>query len=129
LILFFLAFAYDEFSQWADAGTMFYVADIWSWLDLSAILMFTAHLICRKYISCFAHTILMDQGIIGLVKHSEEIIDNSFDILSLTALILVPRFAPLICQLLFTNNSRLCSLLSLHPYFGKNVPSQPLSIH
>ncbi|RPA88044.1 hypothetical protein BJ508DRAFT_409955 [Ascobolus immersus RN42] len=92
LILFFLAFAYDEFSQWADAGTMFYVADIWSWLDLAAICMFTAHLICR---------------IIGLVKRSEEIIDNSFDILSLTALILVPR---------------LCSLLSLHPYFGVLIP-------
>lgn len=30
-------------------------------------------------------------GIIGLAKGSAEIIDNSFDILSLAALILVPR--------------------------------------
>jgi len=46
-------------------------------------------------------------GIVGLVNHSDRIIDTSFDILSLEALFLVPR---------------ICSLLSLHPYFGTLIP-------
>ena len=45
-------------------------------------------------------------GVIGLIKHSGEITETSFDILSLEALFLVPR---------------VCSLLSLHPYFGTLV--------
>jgi hypothetical protein len=32
------------------------------------------------------------KGIIGLVNHSDEIIGNAFDILSLEALFLVPRY-------------------------------------
>ena len=45
-------------------------------------------------------------GVVGLIKNSGEIIDLSFDILSLEALVLVPR---------------VCALLSLHPYFGTLV--------
>lgn len=45
-------------------------------------------------------------GIIGLARQDANIIDISFDILSLEALFLVPR---------------VCSLLSLHPYFGTLV--------
>lgn len=44
---------------------------------------------------------------IGLSKGSTMIIDTSFDILSMEALLLVPR---------------ICSLLSLHPYFGTLLP-------
>ena len=44
---------------------------------------------------------------IGLVKQDDELIDTAFDVLSLEALFLVPR---------------ICSLLSLHPYFGTLLP-------
>ena len=46
-------------------------------------------------------------GIIGLIKNDDPIIDTAFDILSLEALFMVPR---------------ICSLLSLHPYFGTLIP-------
>lgn len=49
---------------------------------------------------------MVHPGVIGLIKHSSEIVDISFDILSLEALFLVPR---------------VCALLSLHPYFGTLV--------
>ncbi|TKA59948.1 hypothetical protein B0A49_11357 [Cryomyces minteri] len=44
---------------------------------------------------------------IGLAQHNDHIIDTSFDILALEALFLIPR---------------LCSLLSLIPYFGTLIP-------
>ena len=53
-------------------------------------------------------------GIIGLSKDSDRIIDISFDILSLEALFLVPR---------------VCSLLSLLPYFGTLVCAKPIMSH
>ncbi|KAF8427499.1 hypothetical protein EV426DRAFT_699329 [Tirmania nivea] len=92
LFLFFVAFAVDEFTQWADAGTLFYASDIWSWLDMFVTLIGLAFLICR---------------IIGLVKDDDKIVDRSFDILSLEALVLIPRTF---------------SLLTLHPYFGVLIP-------
>jgi hypothetical protein len=49
------------------------------------------------------HTCL---GAIGLLKGSDYIIDVSFDILSMAALFLVPR---------------ICSVMSLNPYFGSLV--------
>lgn len=48
LLLSFVAFAANEFTQWADAGTLFYASDIWSWLDMSVILIGLVFLICRK---------------------------------------------------------------------------------
>lgn len=48
-----------------------------------------------------------------MIKHSEEIVDISFDILSLEALFLVPR---------------VCALLSLHPYFGTLVEALDLTV-
>ncbi|KAL8913869.1 MAG: hypothetical protein Q9171_001362 [Xanthocarpia ochracea] len=54
----------------------------------------------------FTYQIIDDTGIVGLAKQSAHIIEISFDILSLEALFLVPR---------------VCSLLSLHPYFGTLV--------
>lgn len=44
---------------------------------------------------------------IGLAKGDDKILDTAFDILSLEALFLVPR---------------ICSLLSIHPYFGTLIP-------
>ena len=49
-------------------------------------------------------------GVVGLSKDSDHIIDVSFDILSLEAIFLVPR---------------VCSLLSLVPYFGSLVSRRP----
>ncbi|RPB18560.1 hypothetical protein L211DRAFT_854004 [Terfezia boudieri ATCC MYA-4762] len=90
LLLFFVAFTVDEFTQWADAGTLIYASDIWSWLDMFVIVIGLAFLISR---------------IIGLVKDNDEVVDMSFDILSLEALVLIPRTF---------------SLLTLHPYFGRD---------
>lgn len=53
-------------------------------------------------------------GVIGLVRQDANIIDISFDILSLEALFLVPR---------------VCSLLSLHPYFGTLVTCLAIQAH
>ena len=53
-------------------------------------------------------------GIIGLSKDSDRIVDISFDILSLEALFLVPR---------------VCSLLSLVPFFGTLVCPKPVMSH
>lgn len=57
-------------------------------------MLFSAHLICResRFPTCSLNFHLYpDEGVVGLVKKSDEIIDNSFDILALTALVLVPR--------------------------------------
>ncbi|KAF8435563.1 hypothetical protein BGX38DRAFT_1216984 [Terfezia claveryi] len=59
------------------------------------ILIGLAFLICRKCL------------VIGLVKDNDEVVDMSFDILSLEALVLIPRTF---------------SLLTLHPYFGVLIP-------
>ena len=45
-------------------------------------------------------------GTVGLLRQSEYIVDVSFDILSMAALFLVPR---------------ICSVMSLNPYFGSLV--------
>lgn len=45
--------------------------------------------------------------IVGLSRHDEELIDQSFDILSLEALFMIPRVA---------------SILSLSPYWGTLIP-------
>lgn len=47
------------------------------------------------------------QGIVGLSKHDEDLIGLSFDILALLALFMVPR---------------VCSVLSLSPYWGTLIP-------
>jgi hypothetical protein len=92
LYIWFAAFAYDELSEFIDAGSIFYAVDIWNGADLIIIIIGLAFLVTRA---------------IGLVKDDAQIIDHSFDILSLEALFMVPR---------------ICSLLSLHPYFGTLIP-------
>lgn len=89
------AFAYDEFAEFRDAGISFYVADFWSLWDIGIIGIGLAYMISR---------------IIGLAKDSSAITDVSFDILSLEALFLLPR---------------VCSLLSLVPFFGTLVGCCP----
>ncbi|KAI4129485.1 MAG: hypothetical protein LQ338_002202 [Usnochroma carphineum] len=92
LYIWIAAFACDEFGEFKDAGTLFYAADFWSLWDVGIVGIGAVYLILR---------------IIGLARDSDHIIDVSFDILSLEALFLVPR---------------VCSLLSLNPYFGTLIP-------
>ncbi|KAI4172096.1 MAG: hypothetical protein LQ343_003843 [Gyalolechia ehrenbergii] len=137
------AFAYDEFGEFTDAGTLFYAADFWSLWDVGIVGIGVAYLILREsrrtgivtvpagpWLALLKNTpgrsesghlgrtrLRSDQanyadenpvtlGIIGLSRHSNHIINISFDILSLEALFLVPR---------------VCSLLSLNTYFGTLV--------
>ncbi|KAL1888105.1 hypothetical protein Sste5346_009792 [Sporothrix stenoceras] len=93
LFYFFLAaFAYDELSEWIDAGSLFYVYDFWNVFDLIMI--------------CIGFTFVILRAI-GLSQHSAYLIDLSFDILSLEALFMVPRIS---------------SILSLSPYWGTLIP-------
>jgi len=88
----FAAFAYDELSEFIDAGSIFYAADIWNGCDLIIILIGAVFFVTR---------------IVGRLKDSDSLVDTAFDILSLEALFMVPR---------------IFSLLSLHPYFGTLIP-------
>ncbi|TVY55879.1 Calcium channel, partial [Lachnellula suecica] len=92
LYIWFAAFTYDELSEFIDAGSIFYAVDLWNGCDIIIILIGAAFLISRA---------------IGLIKDDDQIIDTAFDILSLEALFMVPR---------------ICSILSLHPYFGTLIP-------
>jgi len=93
LYIWIAGFAYDEFGEIQDAGqTSFYTTDFWFLWDLGIVAVGTAFLVLR---------------IVGLNINSAEVIEMSFDILALEALLLVPR---------------ICSLLSLNPYFGTLIP-------
>ncbi|KAK2613721.1 hypothetical protein N8I77_000613 [Diaporthe amygdali] len=92
LYIWFLAFAYDELSEYVDAGSIFYATDIWNLFDIT--------MICIGFIFSVLR-------IVGLSKHDEELIGLSFDVLSLLALFMVPR---------------VCSVLSLSPYWGTLIP-------
>ncbi|TVY93623.1 Calcium channel [Lachnellula willkommii] len=92
LDVWFAAFTYDEVSEFIDAGSIFYAVDLWNGCDIVIILIGAAFIICR---------------VVGLVRDDKLIIDAAFDILSLEALFMVPR---------------ICSILSLHPYFGTLIP-------
>ncbi|KAI3154475.1 hypothetical protein CBS147325_1567 [Penicillium roqueforti] len=87
-----VAFAYDELSGIIDAGVIFYQMDFWSLWNVSIIGVGIAFVVTR---------------VIGLTKGDNDIIELSFDILSLEALFLVPR---------------ICSLVSLNSYFGSLIP-------
>ncbi|KAG6366412.1 hypothetical protein INS49_000589 [Diaporthe citri] len=92
LYVWFLAFAYDELSEYVDAGSIFYATDIWNLFDIIMILI------------GFIFSVLR---IVGLSKHDEKLIGSSFDVLALLALFMVPR---------------VCSVLSLSPYWGTLIP-------
>ncbi|KAK5117319.1 hypothetical protein LTR62_005936 [Meristemomyces frigidus] len=86
------SFTYNEIVEFWDAGSALYAVDFWSLWDIGIIVTGFTFLIVRA---------------IGLAQSDSKLIDTAFDILSLEALFLVPR---------------LCSLLSLHPYFGTLLP-------
>lgn len=92
LYIWFLAFAYDELSEYVDAGSIFYATDIWNLFDITMICIGLVFSVLR---------------IVGLSKHDEELIGLSFDVLALLALFMVPR---------------VCSVLSLSPYWGTLIP-------
>ncbi|OCK76614.1 hypothetical protein K432DRAFT_408020 [Lepidopterella palustris CBS 459.81] len=93
LYIWIAGFAYDEFGEIQDAGqTSFYITDFWFLWDLGIVAVGTGFFVLR---------------IVGLNMHSDNVIDMSFDILALEALLLIPR---------------ICSLLSLNPYFGTLIP-------
>ncbi|CAK4030375.1 Ca2+ Mg2+-permeable cation channel [Lecanosticta acicola] len=86
------SFSYNELVEYWDAGSIFYATDFWSLWDLGIIFVGIAFFTTRM---------------LGLVDHDGVATDVAFDILSIEALFLVPR---------------ICSLLSLHPYFGMLLP-------
>ncbi|TVY48864.1 Calcium channel [Lachnellula occidentalis] len=92
LYFWFAAFTYDEVSEFIDAGSIFYAVDVWNGCDIIIILIGAAFLICR---------------VVGLVRNDDQIIHTAFRILSLEALIIIPRT---------------CSILSVYPYFGTLIP-------
>lgn len=92
LMIWLASFAYDEFGQYLEAGTTFYAIDFWSAWDAGIVAIGVVFLVLR---------------VVGLAKHNYKIVDTAFDILSLEALLLVPR---------------ICSLLSLIPFFGVLIP-------
>jgi hypothetical protein len=92
LMIWLASFAYDEFGQYIEAGTTFYAIDFWSAWDAGIVVIGVVFLVLR---------------VVGLAKHDYKIVDTAFDILSLEALLLVPR---------------ICSLLSLIPFFGVLIP-------
>lgn len=48
LYIWFAAFAYDELSEFIDAGSIFYVVDIWNGCDLIIVLIGLAFVITSK---------------------------------------------------------------------------------
>ncbi|CCC11745.1 hypothetical protein SMACR_04727 [Sordaria macrospora] len=92
LYLWLAAFSYDELSEWIDAGSIFYAADIWNIFDMAIMAIGFTYMVLR---------------IIGLRTQNEELIDLAFDVLALEALFMVPR---------------VCSILSLSPYWGTLIP-------
>ncbi|KAI9842106.1 MAG: hypothetical protein M1837_007467 [Sclerophora amabilis] len=76
LYIWIAGFAYGEFSDIRDAGTLFYATDFWSLWDLGIVAIGVAYLITR---------------VVGLTRDSEHTKRVALDILSLEALFLVPR--------------------------------------
>ncbi|KAK4243636.1 hypothetical protein C7999DRAFT_36031 [Corynascus novoguineensis] len=92
LCLWLAAFAYDELSEWIDAGSVFYATDVWNIFDMAMIGIGATYFVLR---------------IVGLETHNSRLVDFSFDILALEALFMVPR---------------VFSILSLSPYWGTLIP-------
>lgn len=95
-----------------DAGSTFYATDFWSLWDLGIIFVGMAFFIARM---------------VGLSRHDPIATDVAFDILSIEALFLVPRSVNEPSPDKYVDHTadrshRICSLLSLHPYFGMLIP-------
>ncbi|KAI0404151.1 ion transporter [Xylaria palmicola] len=92
LYIWFAAFLYDEVSEYIDAGSIFYAADIWNLFDMAMIAIGFVYFILR----C-----------VGLYRKDYALVDIAFDVLALEALFMVPR---------------VFSILSLSPYWGTLIP-------
>lgn len=92
LYIWLAAFCYDELSEWIDAGSIFYAADIWNAFDIIMIGIGFAFATLR---------------IIGIVNDDPWVTDLAFNVFSLEALFMIPR---------------ICSFLSLSPYWGTLIP-------
>ncbi|KAK8029109.1 ion transporter [Apiospora marii] len=92
LYIWFAAFFYDEVSEYLDAGSIFYAADVWNVFDVIMIAIGICFAILR---------------FVGLYNDDPMLIAIAFDVLSLEALFMVPR---------------ICSILSLSPYWGTLIP-------
>ncbi|KAL2267248.1 hypothetical protein VTJ83DRAFT_4525 [Remersonia thermophila] len=92
LNLWLAAFAYDELSEWIDAGSVFYATDVWNVFDVFMIGIGFTYFILRA---------------VGLKSHNAHLVELSFDVLALEALFMVPR---------------VFSILSLSPYWGTLIP-------
>ncbi|KAG6000014.1 hypothetical protein E4U21_006044 [Claviceps maximensis] len=92
LFIWIAAFFYDELSEWIDAGSVFYATDIWNVFDMIMIMIGFVFAALR---------------ITGLVRHNNTFNETAFNVLSLEALFMMPR---------------ICSILSLSPYWGTLVP-------
>ncbi|KAI0482228.1 hypothetical protein GGR56DRAFT_684820 [Xylariaceae sp. FL0804] len=92
LYIWFAAFFYDEVSEYVDAGSVFYAADVWNLFDMIMIAIGIVYVVLRS---------------VGLYRGDYELVDIGFDVLSLEALFMVPR---------------VCSILSLSPYWGTLIP-------
>ncbi|KAL0930539.1 ion transporter [Colletotrichum truncatum] len=92
LYIWLAAFLYDELSEWADAGTIFYATDIWNLFDMIMIGIGITFAVLR---------------VIGIANNDRAITDLAFDVFALEALFMVPR---------------VFSLLSLSPYWGTLIP-------
>ncbi|KAI0834134.1 ion transporter [Hypoxylon sp. FL0890] len=92
LYVWFAGFFYDEISEYIDAGSVFYAADVWNLFDMIMIAIGIVFAVLR---------------FVGLYKEDYTLVDIAFDVLSLEALFMVPR---------------VCSILSLSPYWGTLIP-------
>ncbi|KAI1429916.1 ion transporter [Xylaria sp. FL1777] len=92
LYIWFAAFVYDEVSEYIDAGSIFYAADVWNVFDVAMIAIGIVYFVLR----C-----------VGLYRKDYQLVDIAFDVLALEALFMVPR---------------VFSLLSLSPYWGTLIP-------
>ncbi|KAH6632313.1 hypothetical protein F5144DRAFT_533722 [Chaetomium tenue] len=92
LCLWLAAFAYDELSEWIDAGSIFYAADVWNIFDMFMIGIGFTYFVMR---------------VVGLGTNNARLVDLAFDVLALEALFMVPR---------------VFSILSLSPYWGTLIP-------
>ena len=118
LYVWFAAFFYDEVSEWIDAGSIFYTADVWNLFDMVMICIGVAFAVMSKLLYQQAARRLAEMlrhrpsnlilvGIIGLYTHNDDLTNTAFDVLSLEALFMVPR---------------VFSILSLSPYWGTLIP-------
>ncbi|KAI0397779.1 hypothetical protein F5Y17DRAFT_454663 [Xylariaceae sp. FL0594] len=92
LYIWFAAFFYDEVSEYIDAGSVFYAADVWNLFDMVMIAIGIVYFVLR----C-----------VGLYYKDYHLVDIGFDVLALEALFMVPR---------------VFSILSLSPYWGTLIP-------